>query len=365
MTSPYVVYGADESYFTGKLEAYFRAKGIAYRNEPFNEANMRRCAKHTGVVQIPQVECPDGSWLVDTTPIIAHFETTLSEPRLEPADPAARFVSLLIEDFGDEWLWRPAMHYRWSYPETARLMSGWLAQHLTGPVPFFVKKWFWRIRQQGIFVWRDGVNGRTRRAVEQTYRDMLDGLDAIFRKRPWVMGSHPVQADFGLFGSMFRHFSHDPTPARIMRSRAPAVYEWTARLWNASPAKFRGAPAIEAIPDGLAPVLALIARDYVPYLDANAKAHERGEKNVSYEAGGVTFTEPTKPYRVHCLDALGRELGALDARASDTVRRTLGDDTAFEILRRGPAGPVPPTPALPITEAAGTIVDSWGRPRKA
>ena len=29
-----------------------------------------------------------------------------------PADPMLRFAALLIEDYADEWLWRPAMHYR-------------------------------------------------------------------------------------------------------------------------------------------------------------------------------------------------------------------------------------------------------------
>jgi len=40
-----------------------------------------------------------------------------------PRDPAVAFVSVLLEDYADEWLWCPAMHYRWSFSETARLMS--------------------------------------------------------------------------------------------------------------------------------------------------------------------------------------------------------------------------------------------------
>ena len=31
------------------------------------------------------------------------------------------FASLLLEDFGDEWLWRPALFYRWWFDEDARL----------------------------------------------------------------------------------------------------------------------------------------------------------------------------------------------------------------------------------------------------
>ena len=62
-TSPYRVFGADESYYTGKLEAYLRAKGITHELVPFSRKNIVDCARHTGVVQIPQIECPDGSWL--------------------------------------------------------------------------------------------------------------------------------------------------------------------------------------------------------------------------------------------------------------------------------------------------------------
>ena len=34
------VIGGQESYFTGKLEAYLRAKGIAYQNVPFTMAAL-------------------------------------------------------------------------------------------------------------------------------------------------------------------------------------------------------------------------------------------------------------------------------------------------------------------------------------
>lgn len=92
--SSLVVYGSTASCYTGKLEAYFRAKGVAYPLVPFAESNMRRAARHTGVVQIPQVECPDGSWLVDTTLIREHYERLQPEPAVTPANPAVAFVSL-------------------------------------------------------------------------------------------------------------------------------------------------------------------------------------------------------------------------------------------------------------------------------
>ena len=74
MSEALKVVGGQESYFTGKLEAYLRAKGIAYQNIPFTMAELEEAASHTGFFQIPQVECPDGSWLVDTSLIIDYLE---------------------------------------------------------------------------------------------------------------------------------------------------------------------------------------------------------------------------------------------------------------------------------------------------
>jgi len=366
MTDGYIVYGGDESYYTGKLEAYLRAKGIPYRLERFSRKNMARCARNTGVVQIPQVECPDGSWLVDTTPIIAYFEKTSPDPTITPRDPVVRFVSLLLEDYADEWLWRPAMHYRWSYADSARLMSGWLAEHLRDvPAPLFMHKLFWRVRQTWVFVRADGVNAQTRAAVEASYFESLDALEAIFRERPFILGERPTQADFGFFASMFRHFFCDPHSGRIMRERAPAVQEWVARMWNTTPARFAGAPLPDTLLPLLEPLLNAVADVYLPYLAANEEAYAAKQKSVSYEAQGVRWSEPTKPYRVWCLHELRRQLSLLDDDAKAGVRRALNRDRAFAILERtSTAAPPPGLGELPIRPGGGKkVVDSWWRAR--
>jgi hypothetical protein len=41
----------------------------------------------------------------------------------------------LLEDFGDEWLWRPALYYRWAFREDARLMSDRLARGMLRDIP--------------------------------------------------------------------------------------------------------------------------------------------------------------------------------------------------------------------------------------
>ena len=361
--APLVVYGTTASYYTGKLEAYFRAKGIAYRLEPFSESNMRRCARHTGVVQIPQVECPDGSWLVDTTLIIEYIEVIQPEPAITPRDPAVAFVSRLIEDYADEWLWRPAMHFRWSYPETARLMSAWLAEHLAErSAPQWMKRWYWRRRQFGTFVAGDGVTDDTRAAVEGFYLDTLAVLEPVFARRSFVLGARPTDADFGFFAPLFRHFFCDPAPARIMRERAPGVQEWVARMWNLQPDRFGGDPLPDRVPDDLGALFEAVTDIYLPYLDANAAAYANGEERVRYEIRGTAFSEPVKPYRVWCRDRLQRQFTGLDAGARAAVQHVVG--LAIDGLGAPSPKPVETViSALPLTAPTRTkAVDSWWRP---
>jgi glutathione S-transferase len=361
--APLVVFGTTCSYYTGKLEAYLRAKGIAYRLEPFSESNMRRCARHTGVVQIPQVECPDGSWLVDTTLIIEYFERVRPEPAVTPRDPAVAFVSRLIEDYADEWLWRPAMHYRWAFPETARLMSAWLAEHLAERrLPQWLKRQYWRRRQYGTFVKGDGVTGDTRAAVEGFYLETLAALEAVFTRRPYVLGERPTEADFGFFASLFRHFFSDPAPGRIMRERAPGVQEWVARMWNLRPDRFDSMPLPDRLPEDLGALCDVVTGVYLPYLDANAAAYAKGEKLVRYQVRGTTFVEPVKPYRVWCRDRLQCRLAEIDDVARAGVQRVLGSDALGRLATPSPKRVENVIASLPLTaRPESKAVDSWWR----
>lgn len=322
------VHGLTLSYFTGKLEAYLRVKGIPYRFAEMDTAAFRRAGRATGVLQMPQIEMADGTWLTDTTTIMADFERRFPAPALSPSDPLTRFASLLLEDYGDEWLWRPALHYRWSFDEDMRLMSAQIARTMLRDVklPFFFRRQMILRRQRRVYLAQDGVTRDTIPQIETLYLDTLDAMEAVLAKRPFLMGERPVEADFGFFGSMFRHFSSDPTPAAIMRARAPHVLLWVARLWAARPEDVERAPMPGCVPDDLAPVFARIAGEYLPYLAANEAALARGESDVSYVQDGVNWHVPASPYRAHCLAALRAHFSALDADAKQRAAALLGGD---------------------------------------
>ena len=323
----YQLHGLKLSYFTGKLEGYFRAKGIPFDFIEMDRTDFRACAKITGIAQMPQVQAPDGTWMTDTTAMIAHFEQTFDGPALSPATPTARFFSLLLEDMFDEWLWRPALYYRWVPKEDMRLLSHQAARTMLRDVklPQWLRQQFIKSRQKKVYLDQDGVTAETAPAIEKLFLGVLKILEPIFAARPYLLGEHPCEADFGLFGPFFRHFSHDPTPAGIMRETAPNTLLWTARLWAARPEDFASVPQVSSIPDDLAPLIDMAANDYLPYLSANAAAYAANKKIAAYQQAGVDWKVPVSPYRVQCLNALKSLFAGLNEQDRRSAADRLGE----------------------------------------
>lgn len=341
-TDPYFVYLLDLSYFSGKLEAYLRYKNIPYRRIETTWRRMgREVLPHTGLMKVPVVLTPQDQWLQDTTPMIDWFEERYSLGAVLPPDPYQAFFCRLLEDYADEWLWRPALHYRWSYTADARLLSRRIAEEslYDTPAPGFVLRWMLRRRQMREYVRGDGVTQRTRAHVETVYFNTLDRLERLLADRPFLLGGRPCLADFGFFASMFRHFSLDPTPSRIMREMAPGVYAWVARMWNADCLETAdddsGWPAAGTIPGQWQEFLADMATGYLEYLDANALAWRDGKRRMDVTLQGVDYRRlPVVHYRVWCRERLQQHLAALPAEAGQAVRATMEEWGALEPLMR-------------------------------
>ncbi|MCP5070206.1 MAG: glutathione S-transferase family protein [bacterium] len=319
------VYGSRISYYTGKLETYLRFRSIDYELLP-TVGHEREILAGAGAVQMPVVQLEDGRWLSDTTPILAWLDAQQDAPSIYPSDPTMRFVALLLEDYADEWLWRPAMHYRWSFTQDRQYASGVLADELTAHmwwIPRFVKRSMLIRRQYGGFVKGEGVDDSTRAHVEQAYLTALDRLEAIFAQQPFVLGRSPTIADFAFMGPMFRHFGQDPTPAEIMRSRAPGVYEWVARMWNL-PATGNPSNLLAKVSAPLAELLIEACDTHLVQLRENSDAFGRGLKRYDQEIQGCRYKQvPTSRYRVWCLEELLNEWRELDDDARQELRNLL------------------------------------------
>lgn len=339
MQAPYDVYGLDVSYFSGKLEAYLQYKQIPFRRIEATTGVMRGViVPRTGIGKIPVVHTPDGLWLQDTTPIIDFLEARHPDGAVIPGDPEQAFFSRLLEDYADEWLWRPALHYRWSYPADARLLGRRIAETVLAgvPVPKALAGRFVARRQRAIYVRGDGVTPETRTHVEGVYTTTLARLEAILDDHAFLLGDRPSLADFGFFASMFRHFSLDPTPARIMRDSGPRTYAWVARLWASRRTRTTGAwlPA-GRLPPAWTPLLEDVATGYLPYLHANAVAWRDARRRFDWEVQGVRYRRtPTVQYRVWCRERLQEHFEALPEALKARVRGRLEALGAWEPLWR-------------------------------
>ncbi|MEO1043929.1 MAG: glutathione S-transferase family protein [Pseudomonadota bacterium] len=319
-----IVYGSRVSYYTGKLEAYLRYKQISYRSEPTPYGNADRLIQNAGVVQMPVVECGDGRWMSDTTPILLQLEREHPETSIMPTDPVVGFIARMIEDYGDEWLWRAAMHFRWSYPYDRMLISNVLVDEVTQNIraPRFLKRRRIERRQVNGYVLGDGVTPQTRAHVEQGYHNALAHMSTMLEQRPFLLGGAPSLADYGMMGPMFRHFGQDPTPAEIMRNSAPAVFEWVARMWNARPT---GTPHfVDSVPADVAPMLKEICETHLVQLEANARAYANGAEKFAMAVQGCAYSNmPVSRYRVWCLEKLREAFATLDPAGQQNVRDLL------------------------------------------
>ncbi|WP_439100269.1 glutathione S-transferase family protein [Congregibacter sp.] len=330
------LHGLRISYYTGKMEAYLRYKGIDHDFVPMDADSMQMLGDKTGAAQMPAIELDDGRFMTDTTPMIAWLETQYPAFPVVPDDPVLEFVSHLLEDYFEEWLWRPAMHYRWSYRVSRLHLARKIVEEFDTkiPGPDFVKHAYVRRRQHVNYVKKDGVDANTWNHVESIYLNTLDRLDVTFSKRPYLLGDKPTLGDFGLFASMFRHFAQDPTASDIMRLRAPNVFEWQARLWNAR--RSEDAQLLDAVPEDLNPVLDDIGEAYLPYLNANTLAWQANKDRFDPVIQGVQYRNvPVSQYRVWCLEELQGKARKVAPAEQDRLQNLLGNHgcwaTLFEI----------------------------------
>ncbi|MEM9623985.1 MAG: glutathione S-transferase domain-containing protein, partial [Pseudomonadota bacterium] len=242
-----------------------------------------------------------------------------------PADPVVAFCANLIEDYADEWLWRAAMHYRWSYDHDRELLSRILADEQTRhlKLPRLLRRRMVKKRQLTGFVVNDGVTSSTRAHVEAGYHRILTLMSTALQNRPFVLGHRPSLADVGLMGPMLRHFAQDPTPAEIMRDTAPDVFAWVARMWNAGAGDKTGA-LLPAMPEDLQPMLQEIVETHLVQLRANAAAWHAGQATFAMQVQGCSYQDlPVSRYRVYCLEQLRSAFAGLDAVAQTQVRELL------------------------------------------
>ena len=276
----FTLWGASQSYYAGKARSYLIKKGLPYRElYPSNPQYQAKVLPMVKAFVVPVLETPEGQIIQDSADIIEYLEARFPEPAVTPTSPVLRTLAIVLDAFGSEQMLPLAMNYRWTYlPQQKGFLEAEFGRVLHASPN----------REERLEVGRQmmayfdgflpglGVCAETIPAIEASYTDLLDVLDAHFLTAPYLLGGRPSIADFGLMGPLYAHLARDPVPATIMKNRAPNVYRWTERMNLAgfTDGEFADYPDTyfndDAIPETLEAVLRLVFRDFTPGLLAEA-----------------------------------------------------------------------------------------------
>ena len=117
-----------------------------------------------------------------------------------------------------------------------------------------------------------------------------------------------------------------------MRVRAPGVFAWQARLWNARARTTRD-DLVSVLPADLNSILKDVGNGYLPYLNANAEARQLGLERFDPVIQGVQYRAvPVSQYRVWCLEQLQRHARAVPQAMQATLRSILEAQDCWEPL---------------------------------
>lgn len=339
----YKLFVSDVSYYSGKLEAYLRYAGIPHERIEINTRIMREVIlPATGYMKVPVMQCPDRRWLKDTTPMMQWLDQRHGQASIYPADPVARFLALLVEDYADEWLWRPAMYYRWNFPDSHRLLRHRLGRELSAGTWYSATLlgWYMRWRQYLIYVRGDGVRAHNEAEIQALYLRSLQQISTLLGSRQFLLGARPSIVDFAFFASMFRHFALDPHSARIMLHQAPAVYAWVARVWDAKASEGATTTLEDFNSTDWSAVFAEVGRDYLPYLDANAAAYAQGARRFDLSLPAARYPNmPVVRYRVACREQLLKAYAPLQAAEKAALHQRLAGSSIAEWLQNASSIP--------------------------
>jgi glutathione S-transferase len=300
----YRIFGVELSPFSVKIRSYFRYKQIPHQWIVRNADTMAEYQKYAKIPIVPLVVTPDEKGLQDSTPIMEAMEAAHPSHSTHPDDPIARFVSLLIEEFGDEWGNKWMFHLRWAREEDQLSAAGRIASTM---VPSGAEDARLAVRAKVIErmigrVYFVGSNEVTGPQIEQSFLDALTLLDKHLATRLYLFGGRPSFGDFGLWGQIYNAWT-DPTGAAWIESSAPNVLDWIHRMLNPSAeGEFETWASVEST---LAPFLSgQVGALFCPWSVANAAAMASGDDEFSVELAGKTFTQQPQKYHAKSLVAI-------------------------------------------------------------
>ena len=270
MAEIHKLYAMTHSLYSGRARSYLVKQGIPFKEFSTGHESFKSDVLPKGKLPtIPTLVTPAGEVIRDGAAIIEHFEAANGRA-CHPSGPRQQIISALFDVIGTDGLLRPAMHYRWNFPEDNLAFVRYHFLHSQRETPEREEKTEAMMNRMRHAAMIFGVTERNQDLVEALYLEYLDSLNAHFKQYPYLLGWRPCIGDFGLLAPMYAHLGRDPYPARLMQQRATRVYRWVERMNRADQdaAEYFDAGTDflpdDTVPDTLLAVLRVLAEDFVP-----------------------------------------------------------------------------------------------------
>ncbi len=334
--------GLEPSPYTMKVDAFLKFKSIPYVWVSRNLKAEKEYQAHAKVQLIPLLFFPNGDTMQDSTPILERLDTEYPEPAIHPKDETLWFLSCLFEEFGDEWCNKLMFFQRWFYDADAKATGRRLAKER------FDGEW-WSVLAQPIVAHMmvrrmvprlvySGGNETNIPQLKASFEALSAMLETHFQTRPYLLGARPCFGDFGLWCNFYQAWT-DPTAKAFLETNAPTLVAYIKRMRN--PSVEGDFESLEALKPTLMPILKQeMATRFLPWMEANDRAFQAGEKETSLQMNGQLFQQRTFKYQALTLDELRRKFATVSGAVE--LESLLEETGCLRFLR---ATPVPTSAA--------------------
>ena len=318
----YHIIGAENSPYSIKVRSYFRYKDIPHQWLRRAEA-QDEYQRHAKLPLVPLVVTPEDEGMQDSTPIIEKIEAAHPTPSIHPEDSICRFVSILLEEFGDEWGNKWMFHYRWAreadqVAASTRLVTDMMPDASADQIETMAAG----IRERMVDrVWFVGSSPQTAPQIEASFEESVALLDSHLGGRDYLFGGAPSFGDFALWAQIY-NADKDPTPHEIIKGCAN-LSGWLERM--VSP-EARG--PFESWSDVSATLVPLLEHQvgalFLPWSVANAAAIDEGLDEFSIDLNGREWTQKPQKYHARSLAALRARYAESQDESTDAVLEATG-----------------------------------------
>ena len=328
MKPPHILYAMPHSLYSGRARSYLIKNRIPFEERSTGHESFKAEVLPKGKLPtIPTLVTAEGDVIRDGAAIIEHFEAANGRP-CQPSGARQQVISALFDVIGTDGLLRPAMHYRWNFPDDNLAFVRYHFLHSQRDVPEREEKTEAMMNRMRYAAMIFGVTEQSQPVVEALYLEFLDALNSHFEHYPYLLGWRPCIGDFGLIAPMYAHLGRDPYPARLMQQRAPAVYRWVERMNREdqdAPEYFNAGNdflANDEVPETLIPLLKVLAEDFVPETLAAADLINNWLDEHHPESGAVA------------VGRLAEALGTADFTVRGETITALAQPHRFYLLQR-------------------------------